>query len=207
MKIAFDHQAFTMQKYGGVSRYFASLAKHLLLLEQEAAVFAPFHQNSYLDELSTAVVKGRKLPILPWRSIQFFLTVNHYLANHSITRWIPDVVHETYYSSKPDDYQDVVVEFKRLLKDGGRLFISVPFGRYENHGWLQQFDHKMVAAIMDMFAGSSCDVTYYKYADGWQLSDAEACKECSYFDFHNRDDYESDYVAAARAVACIELVK
>lgn len=108
---------------------------------------------------------------------------------------------------KPDDYQDVVVEFKRLLKDGGRLFISVPFGRYENHGWLQQFDHKMVAAIMDVFAGSSCDVTYYKYADGWQLSDAEACKECSYFDFHNRDDYESDYVAAARAVACIELVK
>ena len=102
MKIAFDHQAFTMQKYGGVSRYFASLAKHLLLLEQEAAVFAPFHQNSYLDELSTAVVKGRKLPILPWRAIQFFLTLNHYLVNRSITRWIPEVVHETYYSSGPD---------------------------------------------------------------------------------------------------------
>ena len=102
MKIAFDHQMFTMQKYGGISRYFANLAKHLLLLKQEAAVFAPFHQNNYLDELSAAVVKGRKLRILPSRAIQFFLGVNHYLVNRSITRWVPDVVHETYYSSSPD---------------------------------------------------------------------------------------------------------
>ena len=102
MKIAFDHQIFTMQKYGGISRYFANLVKHLLLLEQEAAVFAPFHQNNYLDEFSAAIVKGRKLPILPSRAIQFFLTVNHFLANRSIARWIPDVVHETYYFSRPD---------------------------------------------------------------------------------------------------------
>ena len=101
MKIAFDHQMFTMQKYGGISRYFAKLAKHLLRLEQEPAVFVPFYQNNYLDELPAAVVKGRKLRILPSRSIQFFLTVNHYLAKRSITRWMPDVIHETYYSSRP----------------------------------------------------------------------------------------------------------
>ena len=93
---------FTMQKYGGISRYFANLAKHLLLLEQEPAVFAPFHQNNYLDELSAAVVKGRKFRIFPSRAIQFVLTVNRYLANRSITQWIPDVVHETYYFPKPD---------------------------------------------------------------------------------------------------------
>lgn len=37
---------------------------------------------------------------------------------------------------KPNDYLDVVCKFKRLLKLGGKLFITVPYGRYENHGWL-----------------------------------------------------------------------
>ena len=93
---------FTMQKYGGISRYFANLVKHLLLLEQDPAVFAPFHQNNYLDEFSAAVVRGRKLHIFPPRALKFFLTINHFLANRNITGWMPDVIHETYYSSRPD---------------------------------------------------------------------------------------------------------
>ena len=36
MKIAFAHQAFTYQRYGGVSRYFAGLASALPELEKPA---------------------------------------------------------------------------------------------------------------------------------------------------------------------------
>jgi SAM-dependent methyltransferase len=109
---------------------------------------------------------------------------------------------------KPNDYLDVVREFRRLLKPGGRLFITVPYGRYENHGWLQQFDHKMVDAVFDAFGPSSHSATYYKYLpDGWQIAKAEECNGCSYFDIHNKQDYEPDYVASARAVACVEMVK
>ena len=109
---------------------------------------------------------------------------------------------------RPADYQDVVREFKRLLKPGGKLFITVPYGRYENLGWLQQFDHQRIRTVLEVFGGSASNVAYYKYlADGWQVVDADACADCSYFDIHHRSDYEPDYVAAARAVACIELVK
>jgi len=108
---------------------------------------------------------------------------------------------------KPDDYQCVVREFKRLLKAGGKLFITVPYGRYEDHGWLQQFDAKMVETVIEVFGGCSSGVTYFKYSgDGWQIVDADACADCSYFDIH-KSNYEEDYVAAARAVACIEMVK
>ena len=109
---------------------------------------------------------------------------------------------------RPDDYQDVVKEFKRLLKPGGRLFITVPYGRYENLGWLQQFDQQKVKIAVEVFGGSSSSVAYYRYsADGWQIADADACADCSYFDIHHRPDYEPDYVAAARSVACLEMVK
>ncbi len=109
---------------------------------------------------------------------------------------------------RPDDYQDVVREFKRLLKPGGRLFITVPYGRYENLGWLQQFDHQKIDTVLEVFGGSASSVAYYRYfADGWQVTDADTCADCSYFDIYSRSDYEPDYVAAARSVACIEMVK
>ena len=109
---------------------------------------------------------------------------------------------------RPDDYQDVVREFKRLLRPGGKLFITVPYGCYENLGWLQQFDRQRIETVLEVFGGSASSVAYYRYfADGWQVADADACANCSYFDIHNSLDYEPDYVAAARAVACIEMVK
>lgn len=109
---------------------------------------------------------------------------------------------------RPDDYQEVVKGFRRLLKPAGRLFITVPYGRYENLGWLQQFDQQRVETVVNIFAGSASSVTYYRYfAAGWQIANADSCADCSYFDIHHRSDYESDYVAAARAVACIEMVK
>jgi len=110
--------------------------------------------------------------------------------------------------SKTNDYKNAVKEFKRLLKPGGKLFITIPYGRYENHGWLQQFDENMVAGVVDMFEGSMSNVSYYKYfPDGWQIASRQSCRDASYFDINKRRDYESDYVAAARAVACMELAK
>ncbi len=108
---------------------------------------------------------------------------------------------------KPNDYKQAIREFKRLLKPGGQLFITVPYGRYENLGWLQQFDCGMVKTVFDIFEASNSEVGYYRYfANGWQVVDAEECVGCSYFDIH-KSDYESDYAAAARAVVCIKMVK
>lgn len=82
---------------------------------------------------------------------------------------------------KPDEYQDVVREFKRLLKPSGRLFITVPYGCYENLGWLQQFDHQRIEAALEVFAGSASNVIYYRYfANGWQVVDADVAIIDSY---------------------------
>ncbi|NPU86174.1 MAG: class I SAM-dependent methyltransferase [Syntrophaceae bacterium] len=115
---------------------------------------------------------------------------------------------QAFDESSPLDFEAVIVELKRLLKPGGRLFITVPYGVYENHGWLQQFDRAMVERVQRVFDGSSAEVSYYRYnEDGWNISTAEACADCRYFDIHRKSDYDPDYAAAARAVACLELVK
>lgn len=113
-----------------------------------------------------------------------------------------------YKEFKPDSYIKAVKELKRVLIPGGRLFITVPYGRYQNLGWLQQFNHEMVSTLVDVFSGSRATETYYRYQnDGWQHIDADTCSDCRYFDIHNQPNLEADYLAAARAVACIELVK
>jgi ubiquinone/menaquinone biosynthesis C-methylase UbiE len=110
--------------------------------------------------------------------------------------------------NRPADYLQAVQEFRRLLKPDGKLLVTVPYGRYENHGWLQQFDRGMVEAVLLSFDGTTSAVTYYQYGtQGWQVSSPDECSNCTYFDIHHRTGYEPDYVAAARAVACIEMIK
>lgn len=115
---------------------------------------------------------------------------------------------QRFKENSANSYLSVVKEFKRLLKRGGTAYITVPFGKYKNHGWLQLFDHAMVEQVCQVFGGTSFQVAYYQYfSDGWQISTVDACADCAYYDIHRQPDYDPDYAAAARAVACLELKK
>jgi glycosyltransferase involved in cell wall biosynthesis len=98
MRIAFDYQTFFLQSYGGISRYFTRLAQGLLDLDQQVEIFAPLHRNNYLSGLPQCVVNGRFINQFPPRATSFFLAYNHFGSRYKISKWSPDVVHETYYS-------------------------------------------------------------------------------------------------------------
>lgn len=114
-----------------------------------------------------------------------------------------------YAEQRPEDFLQVVDELKRLIKPGGRVLVTVPYGAEQNHGWFQQFTSERVQLLLDRFQPIQTDVRYYAYSStGWQIATAEECNDAVYFDFH-RDGRKrnSDNAAAARAVACIELTK
>jgi len=92
---------------------------------------------------------------------------------------------------------------------GGKVFISVPFGREQRHDWFQQFTSAMVASIVERFQGTAASIRYYSYTRaGWQISNSTDCERSQYFDFHLEGrKRNSDLAAAARAVACLELTK
>jgi predicted SAM-dependent methyltransferase len=117
--------------------------------------------------------------------------------------------------SRPLDYLVAIRELKRIMKVGGSLFITVPFGAYEDHGWLQQFDSKLLASLITEFAPQGIDKMFFRYTmQGWQVSREDACEDLSYFNAHaceaksrNQRSRPHDLAVAARGVACIELVK
>lgn len=98
MRIAFDYQTFTLQSYGGISRYFTKLTQELLRLEQQVQIFAPLHQNTYLASLPKSVVNGRRILHYPSKTTRLFLEYNRIISRHQLSHWKPDLVHETYYS-------------------------------------------------------------------------------------------------------------
>ena len=100
IKIAFDYQAFFIQEYGGISRYYSQLAKSLNSLERvEAKIFAPLHINAYIEGLSAGIVSGRSTRGRS-RSKKLHRGVNAVLSRIQMGLYRPDVVHETYWSTK-----------------------------------------------------------------------------------------------------------
>ena len=105
-------------------------------------------------------------------------------------------------------FLEAVREFKRILKKGGTLYVSVPYGRYEDHRWFQVFDADMVGRIKETFAPADVRERYFKYTKAqWNSADSRACDDSRYFDIHREKITDKRGPAAAESVACLELVK
>lgn len=101
MNIVFDHQIFTHQSYGGISRYFVRLAQGLLALGDQIDVVAPMHRNRYLKDLPSALVHGLEFERFLPKTGRLTILANHLLSKSKLARIAADILHETYYSVAP----------------------------------------------------------------------------------------------------------
>lgn len=99
MRIAFDHQIFGWQKYGGVSRYIYELAKGLSTnSDHQVKILAPLCVNLYIAESPAGLdIAGINVPRLP-RSGRAYRAINSLLVRPWLRKFNPAIVHETYYS-------------------------------------------------------------------------------------------------------------
>ena len=109
------------------------------------------------------------------------------------------------------DFEKALSEMHRVLKPKGRLLLTLPFGQYQNWGIFQQFDAALLERAAQVFLPSLRLDTFYLYRrNGWQITQIQDCKDCSYSDFtiqlwslkKKRPKPEADYATGARAVVC-----
>jgi hypothetical protein len=115
---------------------------------------------------------------------------------------------ESKRESDSNSYLLAIKEFYRVLKLGGTLFLTVPFGKHKNHGWFQVFNSEMLDSVISAFSPTVVSEFHYIYInDGWEVSSREKSRNATCFDIHQQKIYESDFLAFSRAVVCLKLVK
>ena len=123
------------------------------------------------------------------------------------------------YEHQPEDYLGAIQELCRVSKPGGSLFITVPFGIYCHIGNQQQFDREMLSKVVEVMKKlGEVKENFFLYSDsGWNVATMADCEECQYVEWtvnawsHGKlptpIPKETDNAVAARAVACIRMIK
>lgn len=196
MKILYDHQIFTQQQYGGISRYFFELIKRYDSIENSCDVATKFSDNAYYNKDVNPNLK----PFFPnskFRGKQRIVTyLNSRKSLNIIQKEGYDVFHPTYYNDyfldkikrKPFvvTFYDMIHEkFSNQFEDLG-LDTKI----YDNKKRLLEHSSKIIAIsettkndIMEFFDvdASKIDVVYL----GNSLQN---------FDIGHRPLVEDDYV-------------
>lgn len=107
-------------------------------------------------------------------------------------------------------------EMRRVLKPGGHLLLTVPFGCGSDLATSLIFNEQMIAQVIDQFAGECVEASYFRYGvNGWQTATCDECRDALYEPWimlpadqrGSAFPDSKDGAAAARAVACLHLRK
>jgi glycosyltransferase involved in cell wall biosynthesis len=120
MRIIYDHQIFSIQEYGGISRYFAELSHQINKMdEHQVKILAPIHINNYLKKLPEEMVKGVHTKRLP-RTGKVLRTCNNIISNVWVKSIQPDIIHATYFycpGKKPRESGKAVITVYDMIHE------------------------------------------------------------------------------------------
>lgn len=101
MRIAYDPQIFSAQRYGGVSRYVCEIASRIAKEPSvQVSVIAPMYINAYLEELPSELVLGFQA-FDANRLHMFQRGLSVIIGDIMLRIKGPDIIHETYYFPYP----------------------------------------------------------------------------------------------------------
>ncbi len=197
-----------------------SALNHDFILEQPRFAEKELHIVTLAPEPNLFTERGvsyvySDLRCLPYRSgwfdeIYSISTLEHVGMDNSL--YLADGADTC--RSDPNGVLDAARELSRVTRPGGTISFTVPFGRYADLGWYQQFDSASLDTMIEAFGAKARNEAFFRYtADGWQRSTREECADVEgcdvqrtkYFDPASTRDFDADRAAGSRAVAAIRL--
>jgi hypothetical protein len=109
------------------------------------------------------------------------------------------------------EYLIALDELWRVLRPGGSMYITVPFGLPTPLDWFQQFNSRMIQEMIERVGPSESSTAFYCYSpSGWNIGDETEASKCEYTDpdlWFNTESVNPNLPAAAGSVACLEMRK
>jgi SAM-dependent methyltransferase len=90
-----------------------------------------------------------------------------------------------------------LTEMTRILGAGGTLLLTVPYGRYEDHGWFRNFDARLLGGVLERLRplGPTRELYFgHDAEEGWRAASPDQLRDVGYHDQKN---------AGASAVAAV----
>lgn len=191
---------------------FGYLLNHELIKNKEKYIYTFYPEDKSYNHKRISYVYG-DLRDLPFRD-NFFeeivcqSTIEHIDMDNTMYGYnlksTLDVV-----TNKSYEYLKVIEELLRVLKVNGQLLLTFPYGKFENHGFFQQFDIEMVNRIIDKIKDiGSYELTFFKYLpEGWIIASQEECDDSESFNPHTQIGKKDDFAAHSRAICCVKFIQ
>lgn len=194
---------------------FGYLLEHDFLRNKEVtiATLEPEENCYWRRRISYAYCDLREMPFRSdlFDEVVSLSTIEHIGMNNAIYSANPEFMESDRWA-----FLKAVGEMKRVVRGGGKVSISVPYGKRMDFGWYQQFDAEMIEALIVAFGPARVEETYFAYGDGgWDFSTKEEVADAEGFNIHETKyfksgsgkDYDPDFAACSRGIAALELWK
>jgi SAM-dependent methyltransferase len=195
----------------GSTLNFEYIVNHPVIVRKQLSIFTFYPENNNYSYKRISYIYG-DLRNMPFKDSLFDeivcqSTLEHIDMDNSIYGYQID--NNSSQKEKSYEFVKVVKEFYKVLKSKGLLLITVPYGKYENHGFFQQFDSEMKNRIIEIIKPfGKTEEFYYKYlSDGWIKSFENECQEMKSYNPHTGEGKGNDGAAHSRAICCIKFTK
>lgn len=188
------------------------LVSNALLQEKDLTIFTFYPEINNYSSKRISYVYGDLLD-MPFRNELFDTiicqsTLEHIDMDNSIYGY--DLERRDTTQEKSYSFLKGISELLRVLKSGGMMCITFPYGKFENHGFFQQLDSEMVSRIRTVLepAGKIMKERYFLYKpEGWIVSNSEEANEAESYNPHTGKGKGTDDAAHCRSLCCIAFSK
>ncbi len=190
---------------------FKYIIEHPLLKDKEITIFTYAPEEVSFFKKRISYVYG-DLRDMYFQDNTFDLvisqsTIEHIDMDNSIYGYTLE--HNKEINRKSYEYVKAVSEMLRVLKSNGTLLLTFPFGKFENHGFFQQFDDEMLGKIESILKNEgTMKLSFFRYLpDGWQSCEQSDCADIVSFNPHTGKGKLNDGAAHCRSICCIKFNK